>query len=179
MSLTTDTIYRNTFKSKCYTLQRYRRSSSYKVTMQKKSYITFVIDPPLMMAQSRAESTWDTNNYGKNINQFPPNTIKSIRQYERINKKIYRQKISIMFNEICINEEMLPKYTHTHTHTHTYIYIYIYIREGEWKSNAFFFSTRVIIDTGTRVMYPNEAGHLLVTSQQNHSFSQKQCSTFE
>ena len=30
--------------------------------------------------------------------------------------------MSIMFNEICINEEMLPKYT--------YIYIYIY-RERE------------------------------------------------
>ena len=27
-------------------------------------YITFVIDPPLMMAQSRAESTRDTYNYG-------------------------------------------------------------------------------------------------------------------
>ena len=47
--------------------------------------------------------------------------IKAIRQYEWINKKIYRQKMSIMFNEICINEEMLPKYTYI------YIYIYIYI----------------------------------------------------
>ena len=28
--------------------------------------------------------------------------------------------MSIMFNEICINEEMLPKYTYT------YIYIYTY-----------------------------------------------------
>ena len=28
-----------------------------------------------------------------------------------------------MFNEICINEEMLPKYT--------YIYIYIYVGSGE------------------------------------------------
>ena len=27
--------------------------------MQKKSYNTFVIDPRLMMAQSRAESTWE------------------------------------------------------------------------------------------------------------------------
>ena len=41
--------------------------------------------------------------------------------------------MSIMFNQICINKEMLPKYTyicthtHTHTHTHTYIYIYIYV----------------------------------------------------
>ena len=61
------------------------------------------MDPPLMMAQSRVESTCDIYNYGKYINQFPPNTIKAIRQYERINKKICRQKMFIMFNEICIN----------------------------------------------------------------------------
>ena len=34
---------------------------------------------------------------------------------KRINKKICRQKMSIMFNQICISEEMLP------------LYIYIYI----------------------------------------------------
>ena len=72
---------------------------------------------------SRAESTWEINNYGKYINQFLRNIIKSIRQYERINKKIFRQKISIMFNEICI----IYIYIYTHTHTHIYIYIYIYI----------------------------------------------------
>ena len=72
------------------------------------------------------ESTRDTCNYGQYLNQFPPNTIKVIREFERIQKKICRHKMSIMFNEICINEEM-PKYTHTHTHTHIYIYIYIYI----------------------------------------------------
>ena len=72
-----------------------------------------------MMAQSQVESTWDIHNYGKYINQFSPNTIKSIRQYERINKKICQQKMSIMFNEIFINEKMLP----------IYIYIYIYINE--------------------------------------------------
>ena len=71
-----------------------------------------------MMAQSRAENTRDTYNYGQYINQFPPNMIKVIREFERIQKKICRHKMSIMFNEICINEEMLPKYT--------YIYIYIY-----------------------------------------------------
>ena len=43
---------------------------------------------------------WDIHNYGKYINQFPPNTIKAIRQCERSNKKIY-----LIFNEICINEE--------------------------------------------------------------------------
>ena len=65
------------------------------------------------------ESTRDTYNYGQYINQFPPNTIKVIREFERIQKKIYRHKMSIMFNEICINEEMLPKYT----------YIYMYVKE--------------------------------------------------
>ena len=93
-----------------------------------------------MMAQSRAESTRDTYNYGQYLNQFPPNTIKVIREFERIQKKICRHKMSIMFNEICINEEMLPKYTYFkfytyiyiyiifYTYTHIYIYIYIYIK---------------------------------------------------
>ena len=75
-----------------------------------------------MMAQSQAESTWDIHNYGKYINQFPPNTIKAIGQHERINKKICRQKMSIIFNEIGNNEEILPIYI--------YIYIYIYICMG-------------------------------------------------
>ena len=56
----------------------------------------------LMMAQSRAESTRDTYNYGQYINQFPSNTIKEIRKFKRIQKKICRHKMSIMFNKICI-----------------------------------------------------------------------------
>ena len=67
-----------------------------------------------MMAQSRAESTRDTYNYGQYLNQFPPNTIKVIREFERIQKKICRHKMSIMFNEICI---------------------YIYISETRWSLN--------------------------------------------
>ena len=61
------------------------------------------------MAQSQAESTRDTYNYGQYINQLLTNTIKVIREFERIQKKICRHKMSIMFNEICI-----------------YIYIYIH-----------------------------------------------------
>ena len=105
MYLATDAIYTNKFRSKRYTLQLYRRFS-YKEGMY---ILKFVVHPPLMMAKSRAESTWEINNYGRFINQFPPNSIKSIRQYEMINKKICRQKMSIMFNEICINEKILPK----------------------------------------------------------------------
>ena len=89
---------------------------SYTVVICKnKSYITFVIDPHLIMAKNREESSRDIYNYGQYINQFLPITIKAIRQYERIQKKIWRQKMSIMFNEICINEEMLPKYTYIYT----------------------------------------------------------------
>ena len=43
-----------------------------------KSDVTFVL----------AESTRDTYNYGQYIKQFPPNTIKVIREFERIQKKI-------------------------------------------------------------------------------------------
>ena len=69
-----------------------------------------------MMAQSQAERTRDTYNNEQYINQFPPNMIKVIREFERIQKKICRHKMSIMFNYICINEEMLPKYTYFKLH---------------------------------------------------------------
>ena len=59
-----------------------------------------------MMAQRRAESTRDTYNYGQYLNQFPPNTIKVIPEFERIQKKICRHKMSIMFNEICISKRL-------------------------------------------------------------------------
>ena len=75
-----------------------------------------------MMAQSRAVSTRDTYNYGQYLNQFPPNTIKVIREFERIQKRICRRKMSIMFNEICI-----------------YIYIYIYICVKPYFRKAFVF----------------------------------------
>ena len=93
------------------------------------------------MAQSRAESSRDTYNYGQYINQFPPNTIKAIREYERIQEKICRQKMSIMFNEICINEELLPKYTYIYRQR-IYIYIYMYVcmyiyGESPWCSALF------------------------------------------
>ena len=86
-----------------------------------------------MMAQSQAESTRDTYNYGQYLNQFPPNTIKVIREFKRIQKKICRHKMSIMFNEICINEEILPKYTYIYI----YIYIYIHIHTHSFVGGCF------------------------------------------
>ena len=75
-----------------------------------------------MMAQSRAESTRDTYNYGQYINQFPPNTIKVIWEFERIQKKIYRHKRSIMFNEICISMYIYIFTSDLTEYTRTYIY---------------------------------------------------------
>ena len=54
------------------------------------------------MAQSWAEIALEITNYGRFINQFPLNIIRSIRQFEWINKKICRQKVSIIFNQIYI-----------------------------------------------------------------------------
>ena len=68
-----------------------------------------------MMAQGCTENAWEITNYERFINQFPPDIIRSIRHSKGLTK-IYRQNMSIMFNQICNNEEMLP----------IYIYIYIY-----------------------------------------------------
>ena len=119
-TLFTGTIYRITFKSKRHNLQQQRRP----YTVVIKSYITFVTDSRLMMAQSRAESTRDTYNYGQYLNQFPPNTIKVIREFERIQKRICWHKMSIMFNEICI---YIYIYMCVCVCVYVYTYIYIYM----------------------------------------------------
>ena len=49
-----------------------------------------------------------------------------------INKKICRQKMSIMFNQICINEELLPKYTYIGG---AYVVIVTIIGNGHGKQN--------------------------------------------
>ena len=76
---------------------------------------------PLMMADKRSERTRD--NYAKFIHQFQPETKTLIRKLERILIKLYRQNVSLLFNQICLNESLLTNYKHTHTHTHIYIYI--------------------------------------------------------
>ena len=89
------------------------------------------------MAQSWAESTWEINNYGKYINQFPPNTIKSIWQNERINKKICRQKI--IFNEICV---CIYIYIYIYMYISVCVYIYIYICISQKSSSLLSFLLR-------------------------------------
>ena len=86
-----------------------------------------------MIAYERPKSAQD--NFGKSIYQFQPNTKTLVKKLERILITLYRQNVSLLFNQTCLNEKGLPNYTHaracthahTHTHTHTHIYIYIYI----------------------------------------------------
>ena len=70
----------------------------------------------LMMAYEGTESA--RNNFGKFIYQFQPETKTLIRKLERILNKLYRQNFSLLLNETCLNERLLPNYTHTHTHTY-------------------------------------------------------------
>ena len=60
---------------------------------------------------------------GKFIHQFQPETKTLIRKLERVLIQLYRQNLSLLFNETCLNERLLRNHTHTHTHTHIYIYI--------------------------------------------------------
>ena len=62
------------------------------------------------MAQIWTVSTWEVTNYGRFNNQFPSNIIRSIRQFERINKKFVDKKCLICSIK--------------------YVYFYIYIWRG-------------------------------------------------
>ena len=89
-----------------------------------KNYTSYTCKQPLLMANEGSESAQD--NFGKFIHQFQPETKTLIRKLERILIKLYRQNGSLLFNETCLNERLLPNHTHTHTHTHIYIYIYMF-----------------------------------------------------
>ena len=52
-------------------------------------------------------------NYRRFISHFRMDIITSIRRLERIKTKIWRQKMFILFYQICL-EEMLPKYIYEH-----------------------------------------------------------------
>ena len=49
-------------------------------------------------------------NFGKFIHQFQPETKTLIRKLERILTKLYRQNVSLLFNQTCLNERLLPNH---------------------------------------------------------------------
>ncbi len=50
-------------------------------------------------------------NFGKFIHQFQLETLTLFGKLERILIKLYRQNLSLLFNQICLNERLLPKST--------------------------------------------------------------------
>ena len=48
--------------------------------------------------------------------------------------KLYRQNVSLLFNQTCLNERLLPNYTPTHTYN--IIYCFLYIIVFEFQTNA-------------------------------------------
>ena len=83
------------------------------------------LQQPLMLAYETPERARD--NFGKFLHQFQPKTKTLIRKLERILIELYKRNVSLLFNQTCLNERLLPNHTHTHTHAHIYIYIYIYV----------------------------------------------------
>ena len=71
-----------------------------------------------MMAYEKSEST--RSNFGKFIYQFQPKTKTLIRKLDRILIKLDWQNVYILFNQTCLNERLLPNYTHIHIHIHTH-----------------------------------------------------------
>ena len=61
-----------------------------------------------MMAYEGSESAQD--NFGKFIHQFQPETKTLIRKLKRIFIRLYRQSLSLLFNETCLNERLMLKY---------------------------------------------------------------------
>ena len=84
-----------------------------------------------MMAFERSESTQD--NFGRFIDQFQPETKTLIKKLVKIFKKLYRQNVSLLLNQTCFNERLLPNY----------IYIYIYGENLSQLSGAVEYDDRV------------------------------------
>ena len=54
------------------------------------------------------------NNYGILLNEIPYNLKRKFRYLEKISKKVNNLVWSIVFNETCLNEEIMPKYSELH-----------------------------------------------------------------
>ena len=96
------------------------------------------------------DGQWKVRKYwGKFIQLFQPESKTLIRKLERILIKLFWQNVSLslLFNQTCLNERLLPHYI--------YIYIYIYIcifrqhffvNANFIKHNRHFMSTYFLLD---------------------------------
>ena len=73
-----------------------------------------------MIAYEGSESAWDY--FHKFINLLQHKTKALVRKLEKILKKLYRQHVSLLFNQTCLNKRLLPNFTNTYI-----IYIFTHI----------------------------------------------------
>ena len=71
-----------------------------------------------------------TMSFGDIIFQHSSDNKKIVRNIERLNKKITNAKLSVLFNQTCISNNLLPSYTNI------YIYIYILSRQSAVVAGA-------------------------------------------
>ena len=79
------------------------------------------------MADSAAETGQET--MGQLLKDFHPNVRSIIRRTEKIWRKIKKKEISVVFNEFCIKESLLPKYTiceHVHVCVFSFLSDYVH-----------------------------------------------------
>ena len=54
-----------------------------------------------------------------------------IRKLERVLIKLYRQNVYLLFNQTCLNERLLPNYTHIYVCVCVCVCVCVYEREKE------------------------------------------------
>ena len=72
----------------------------------------------------RVENYHDDLNLGGILFMLPTEIKNKIRKLEKAHNVFINNKYGIIFNETCIKERLLPKYT---TDIYIYVYMYIYI----------------------------------------------------
>lgn len=63
------------------------------------------------MANRLAESTWNQQNFREFLHSLSPENKTLVCIKEKHNKKLNKSTLSVLFNETCIKEGLLPKYT--------------------------------------------------------------------
>ena len=71
------------------------------------------------MTSEMVESAWATGRFF--LYQLDIEDRRLLRRFEHLHLIILKKKQSVLFNQTCLDNNLLPKYTaHTDTHTHTH-----------------------------------------------------------
>ena len=91
--------------------------------------------------------------FGELLNEHSEQGKKIVRQIESTERKIINAKLAVVFNQECIKNNLLPKFTNI------YIYIYIYsLQAALMRHNHNVIETeRVQVHAAVKTLYYNSA----------------------